>query len=354
MYSTKRATSQEVAARAGVSRTTVSFVLNGVVGMNISEATRVKVLAVAEELGYVPNAAARMLVSGQTQTIGLVVSQAEHLQVDAFIPQILYALSRYSQEAGYRVLLETVKDVGKPDAYSHLIKGHHIDGLIIINSRSDDAQLPELIRRNYPLVLMGFPDWTESSGRVHRVTTDGVGSAKLATQHLIGLGHRRIAHITFSPEIYFATQDRHKGYRLALEEAGLEYDQKLVVRGNYSAESGFVAMQQLLKARHKPTAVFVGNDTVAVGVMAAIHQAGLRIPEDMAVVGYDDIPTAAYLSPALTTIRLSALEHGQKSIAMLQKLIRGENVIEDNIKCGSELVIRASCGYKTRQADVGL
>jgi DNA-binding LacI/PurR family transcriptional regulator len=344
MYSAaKRATSQQVALRAGVSRTTVSFVLNGVVGMNISEATRVKVLSVAAELGYVPNAAAKMLVSGQTQTIGLVVSQAEHLQVDAFIPQILYALSSYSQEAGYRVLLETVRDVSKPDAYSHLVKGHHIDGLIVINSRSDDAQLPELIRRNYPLVLLGFPDWTQGSDNVYCVSTDGVGSAKIATKHLIDLGHRCIAHVTFSLENYFATQDRHQGYSLALEEAGLDYDEKLVARGNYSAESGFFAMQQILK--HKPTAVFVGNDTVAVGVIAAIHQAGLRIPQDIALVGYDDIPIAAYLSPALTTIRVSALEHGQKSIAMLQKLMRGEPVTEGKIQCSSELIIRDSCGF---------
>ncbi|NJK44667.1 MAG: substrate-binding domain-containing protein [Pleurocapsa sp. SU_196_0] len=171
-----------------------------------------------------------------------------------------------------------------------------------------------------------------------------MGSARIATKHLIDLGHNRIAHVTFSPENYFATQDRHRGYRLALEDAGLTYDENLVMLGNYSASSGFEAMQTLLGHRHVPTAVFVGNDTVAIGVMAAIHQAGLRIPEDIAVVGYDDIPIAAYLNPPLTTVRISALEQGQKSIAMLEQLMRGESVPDGKIECDSELIVRASCG----------
>ncbi len=345
MTHSKRVTSQQVAAHAGVSRTTVSFVLNGVLDMNISPATRDKVLKVAHDLGYVPNAAAKMLVSGQTRTIGLVVSSADHLQVDAFIPQVLYALSNYSQQAGYRVLLETVQDISKPDSYLQLVKGHHIDGLIVINSRSDDSQLPELVRRNYPVVLLGFPDWTEPSDNVHCVATDGTGSARIATKHLIDLGHTHIAHITFSNERYFATQDRHRGYRNALEDAGLKYDKSLVVLGNYSAESGFEAMQTLLRKKRKPSAVFVGNDTVAIGVIAAIHQAGMRIPEDIAVVGYDDIPTAPYLTPALTTVRVSALEHGQKAIAMLEQLMRGQSVSDKRVECSAELIVRASCGF---------
>ncbi len=340
----KRITSQQVATKAGVSRTTVSFVLNNVPNANIPESTRVKVLEAAEELGYVPNAAAKMLVSGETRTIGLVISHAEHLAVDAFIPQVLYSLSKHSQEAGYNLLLETVRDVSAPDAYMQLVRGHQIDGLVVVNTRSDDSQLPELVRKNFPVVIIGFPNWTAIADNVHYVATNAIESARLATKHLLDLGHQRIAHVTFSPENYFATQDRHQGYTIALEQAGIGYKKNLVAYGNYSAESGFVAMQTLLA--RKPSAVFVGNDTVAIGVMAAIQQAGKRIPEDIAIVGYDDIPTAPYLSPPLTTVRVSALEHGQKAIAMLEKLMQGETVLEKAIYCQTPVIIRDSCGAK--------
>ncbi len=336
----KRVTSQEVATKAGVSRTTVSFVLNNVANSHIPQSTRIKVLAAAEALGYVPNAAAKMLVSGQTRTIGVVISQAQHLAVDAFIPQLLYSLCQHSQKAGYKLLLETVQDVTAPDAYLQLVRGHHIDGLVVVNPRSDDSQLPTLIQKNFPVVLIGAAFEPE----LHNVATDAVLASSLATKHLISLGHGKIAHLTFSPEHYFATQKRLLGYRLALEQAQLPYQKNLVAIGNFSAESGFMAMQKLLKI--KPTAVFAGNDTVAMGAMAAIQQAGLHIPKDIAIVGYDDIPTAAYLSPALTTIRVSAVEHAQKAIQLLEQLMRGESISQKSISCQTKLIIRASCGAR--------
>ncbi len=339
-----RVTSQQVATKAGVSRTTVSFVLNDVADSNIPESTRNKVRLAASELGYVPNAAAKMLVSGKTQTIGLVIAHAQHLAVDAFIPQLLHTLSQHSKEAGYNLLLETVDDVSAPDAYWKLVRGHQIDGLLVINARSDDSQLPDLIRKKFPVVVLGFPKWKATGLDIHSVATDSINAAYTATKHLINLGYTRIAHIPFSPKEFFATQDRLKGYTLALKEAGLPFN--LVVHANYSAESGFFAMQQVLKK--KPDAVFAGNDTIAIGALAAIQAANLRIPEDIAVVGYDDIPTAAYLRPALTTIRVSAVEHGQKAISMLEKLMRGEAVTEKNISCQTELIIRDSCGAKIR------
>ncbi len=340
----KRVTSQQVAKRAGVSRTTVSFVLNDVVGANISQETRQRVLRAAEELGYVPNAAAQMLVSGETRTIGLVVSHAEHLQVDAFIPQLLYSLSRTSHALGYRVLLETVEDVSRPDAYDNLVQGQRIDGLIVLNTRSDDTQLPELIRRNYPVVLLGFPAWAELGERAGVVATDGRDAGQRATAHLIGLGHKRIAHITFSPEHYHATQDRHQGYREALEGAGLSYDPALVEHGNYSAASGYETMKRLLKRTPRATALFAGNDTVAMGAMAAILEHGLRIPEDIAVVGYDDIPTAPFMIPALTSICVSAVKQGELAVRMLSSLLQGQRPSRWQVTVETPLIIRQSCG----------
>jgi DNA-binding LacI/PurR family transcriptional regulator len=341
----KRVTSQQVAKLAGVSRTTVSFVLNGVQAANISQQTRDKVLEAADQLGYVPNAAAKMLVSGETRTIGLVVSHAEHIAVDAFIPQLLHSISKHSHAYGYRVLLETVEDVSQPDAYINLVQGQHIDGLVVINTRSDDSQLPALIRRRFPVVLLGFADWLEPFAESYSVGTDGVGSAQQMTEHLIALGHKKIAHITFSPEVYYATQDRHLGYRQALEKHGIGYNKKLVAYGDYSAASGFLAMQKIL-GRSRPSAVFAGNDTIALGAMSAIWQAGLRIPEDIAVVGYDDIPTASYMQPPLTTIHVPADDHGRLAIEMLNRLMRGQTPPNQRELCQTPLVVRQSCGTK--------
>ncbi len=340
----RRVTSQEVATRAGVSRTTVSFVLNNVTAANISTKTRNRVLKAAEELGYVPNAVAQMLASGQSRTIGLVISESEHFQVDAFIPQLLHGLTSTSHKLGYRVLLETVEDVSKPDAYMHLVTGQRIDGLIVLNTRSDDAQLPELIKRSFPMVLIGFPENTELQDHVHTIEASNLKAAHRATTHLIELGHQRIATITFAPNRNSATQGRRLGYKKALEDAGLHYDETLVIFGNYSAESGYKAMKKLLKHKHLPTALFAGNDTIAIGAMAAIFEHGLRVPEDIAVVGYDDIPTAPYLRPALTTIRTSAALHGERAVDMLSKLMRGEELKSQRMFLETPLVIRKSCG----------
>ncbi|MDX2005270.1 MAG: LacI family DNA-binding transcriptional regulator [Meiothermus sp.] len=348
MIAKRRVTSQQVAKRAGVSRTTVSFVLNDVPGASISEETRLRVFRAAEELGYVPNAAARSLVSGQSLAIGLVVSHAEHLQVDAFIPQVLYGLSHTAHQHGYRVLLETVADVSKPDAYTDLVRGQRIDGLIVLNTRSDDRQLPELIRRNFPVVLLGFREWPGLEAQTYSVETDGLGSAHTVTGHLIALSHRRIAHITFAPEEYAATHDRHLGYRRALEAAGIGYSKALVKYGNYSAASGYQAMHQLLQRKPYPTALFAGNDTIALGAMAAIREKGLRIPDDIAVVGYDDIPTAPYMAPPLTTVRVSAIEHGQIAVEMLSGLMQGNPPPQNHVRLETPLIVRESCGARRR------
>jgi LacI family transcriptional regulator len=343
----KRVTSQQVARLAGVSRTTVSFVLNDTPGMNISAETRQRVMNAAAQLGYVPNVAAKMLVSGETHTIGLVVAHAEHLKVDAFIPQLLYSLSQTSHALGYRVLLETVEDVSRPDAYDDLVRGGRIDGLIVVNTRSDDSQLPELIRHNFPVVLLGFPKWATLGERAGAVISEGQDAAKRATEHLIKLGHTRIAHITFSPETYHATHDRRLGFLEALENAGLPTDSRLVEYGNYSAESGFEAMKRLLRRKPRPTALFAGNDTIALGAMAAIHQHGLRIPEDIAVVGYDDIPTAPYMVPPLTTIRVFAPEQGRLAVEMLSSLLQEARPTELHKVIPTPLIVRRSCGAQS-------
>ena len=337
----RRATSSEVARLAGVSRSTVSFVLNQTPGIAIGQETRERVLAAAAELEYVPNALARGLVSGEAKTIGLVVSRAAHLRVDAFIPQMLYSLAKYSHAYGYRVLLETTDDASQPEAYLKLIRSRQIDGLIALNMRSDDRRVLSLLERSFPLVLLG-------STPKGQAEVDGVVSARKATRHLLQLGHRRVAHVAFAPEAYLATQDRLRGYRLALEEAGVPYDQALVRYADFSAESGYLAMQPLIAER--PTALFAGNDTVALGAMAAILERGLRIPDDIAVVGYDDIPTAAYFAPPLTTIRTDPVEQAKLAVELLIRRIQGAPSDPPELPADLPLIVRDSCGAKARKA----
>lgn len=338
----RHVTSSDVAQRAGVSRTTVSFVLNNVPGMNISEETRQRVLQAARELGYVPNAAARMLVSRQTRTIGLIVSHAHHIRVDAFIPQVLYSLNDVCRQHGFRLLIESVEDVGQRDAYTELVRSKQIDGLVVLNPRSDDPQLPRLMNEGYPLVLLG----DHPHPAAYFVQVDQVRSSYAATSHLIGLGHDRIAFINYAPTHYIAAAERLRGYQKALAAADITLDDRLVRVGNYSPGSGYEAMASLLALDPRPTALFAGNDTIAFGAIAAIHEARLRIPEDIAVVGYDDIPKARYAVPALSTMRSPALKQAQRCGEMLIKLIRGEAPAQRQVILEAELVVRRSCGAK--------
>lgn len=334
-----RPTSLEVAKQAGVSRTTVSFVLNDApLSETLSEETRTRVLTAAQELGHVPDAAARTLASGQTRTLGLVLPDSHHLEVDAFIPQLLYSLTEVSNDSGFRVIVEGLGD--SDNAYISLVAAKQIDGLVVLNPRLDDigSSLPDLIDSGFPVVFLG----SIGHGDEYQVTQRPLMEA--AVEHLIALGHERIAHITYVPVSFQGALDRLEVYRKTLNKAGLRVDDALVRYGNYSAESGFQAMQSLLRDRADFTALFAGNDTIALGAMAAIHQAGLRIPEDIVVVGYDDIPTAAYAVPPLTTVRTNPEEQGRRAAELLIQLVQDERPAERNVQIGdAELIIRASC-----------
>jgi LacI family transcriptional regulator len=333
-----RVTSQQVARHAGVSRTTVSFILNDVPGVKFPQETRDRVLQAAQALGYVPNEAARTLASGKTYTVGLVLGQTEHLRVDAFISQVIYGLNQVCNQQGFRLLIESADDIGQTATYQSLVHSKKMDGLVAINSHIDDQQLYELIDGGFPVVLVGSVRHPKEYSIVHK------NKSRQAVEHLISLGHQRIAHITLAPLSDHAVSfGRLQSYYRTLEKAGLRSDD-LVRYGNYSADSGFAAMKDLLREKPYPTAVFVGNDTVAIGVMAAIREKGLRIPNDIAVVGYDDIPIAAYTSPPLTTVRVPAVEPGRIAGEMVIALIQGIEPPERQVKLESELIVRESCG----------
>jgi LacI family transcriptional regulator len=327
---------------AGVSRTTVSFVLNNVPGVKISEETRQRVLKAARELNYYPTAAARSLASGKTHRIGLILGEGQkRLSADAFLPTFLQGITASVHRRGYLLVLQMEEDVPSHEAYVRLIREQQVDGLIISGPRSDDPVLFELEEDEFPLLLHGqLKDCS-----IPCVDVDNKAGAYQAVTHLIGLGHRRIGFISNAPLSYSGAQARHAGYRQALTEHDIPLEDGLMRAAAFLPDTGRSAMEELLALPELPTAVFAASDVVAIGVMAAIQAAGLRIPEDMAVVGFDDIFLAAHTQPPLTTVRVPAYGLGWTSAEVLVALIEGEEEVSA-VTLETELVIRDSCGAK--------
>lgn len=336
-------TSRDVAKQAGVSRTTVSFVLNDVAEANISQETRRRVLAVAEELGYVPHAAAQVLAGQRTRIIGLVFPRSyHHLPTHFFLLQILDGLLDVVHQNGLRLLIDSLGESGGKQTYLDLVRAKRIDGLIVLDPRSDNPGLHALAEEGFPLVLIG----DLAGARICSVDVDNRAAGGVAVKHLLSLGHRRIGCITNAPlSGYRVTEERLQGYRDALNAAAIAFDESLVRYGEYTPESGFSCMNSLLdEAVPRPTAVFVASDVVAFGAMAAIQQRNLRIPEDIALVGYDDVPLARYVNPPLTTIRLPAAEEGRRAGELLLDLILKRAESGRRVLLETELIIRASSG----------
>jgi len=334
----QRVTARDVARRAGVSATTVSFVLNNVEGMRISAETRQRVLGAVKELDYHPDSLARHMVSGQTHHIAYVIRQSpEQAFADAFMPEVLNGLARGAATQNYHVLFEPIgpKD---PRGFAWLIRERHVDGIVIAGPRTDDPDLLNLLDRGVPVVLQGQLPGVQ----VPFVDVDNQHGARTATQHLIELGHKRIGLITNAGLNYTATVARLAGYREALASAGFPFDEKLVRYGNFTPQSGEAAIADLLN--EKPTAVFVASDVVALGAMRRLQTLGLCIPNDVALVGFDDIPLARYLDPPLTTMRLPALGLGWGAAELITRLINQVPVLNPQVFLETKLIVRESCG----------
>jgi LacI family transcriptional regulator len=315
----------------------VSFVLNQRLDVKLPDETRRRVLDAAERLGYQPNASARRLAGGRSHVIALVMRQSpEQVASDAGLAETLRGLATAAQAGGFRVMVEPLALEGSPAGYAALLRAQHADGLVISGPRVDDPSPGVLARDGFPIVLQGaLPDQPCPS-----VDVDNVAGARRAVEHLLALGHRRIACITNAPLVYTAAQDRLTGYRDALAAAGLEADPDLVVEGDFDAASGHRAMAELL-ARTEFTAAFVASDVVALGAIGALREAGREIPDDVSIVGFDDIPLAAFFDPPLTTVRLPAFELGQAAgRALLDRI--AEREIAARTLLPTELVIRSS------------
>lgn len=336
-----RPTQRQVAEEAGVSRTTVSLVLNNVPDVRVSPETRQRILEAAHRLDYYPDEAARRLVSGKTRTIALVWHRGPDATYrDAILPGLLQGITRAGRRYGYHVLFRPIELDEPEDRYVELAQGRHTDGLILSGPRSDDPHLPRLHEDGFPLVLHGqLPD-----SSIPSVDIDNVRSAKTALNHLMAQGHRRIAMISNAALAYTSSRQRLDGYRQALEQADLAYDEQLVQYGNFDEESGQAAMEALLAIEERPTAVFIASDMVAMGALWTIRDQGLRVPEEVAVVGFDDITAARFITPALTTIHIPTFGLGWSAAELLIRIIEQDTPERTQVLLDTELVIRESCG----------
>jgi len=330
---TRRTRAADVAEAAGVSQTTVSLVLNGRSG-HVSEATRRKVLETAASLGYHLNAPARQLASGVTHTLGLVVRQSsDQIAGDPFLASMLRGLAAVARRAGYRVVVEPL---GPSDGtYGQLLRAQQVDALVVSGPRVEDEELVRLVDDGFPIVIHGSrPDL-----RAPSVDVDNEAGARLAVEHLLSMGHRRIACVIFDLS-YTAARERLAGYQAALLGAGIEPNPDLIAETSYRASDARDAAARLLR-QQEFSAVFAAADGTAAAVLGAVRATGRRIPDDISLVGFDDIPLAEFLDPPLTTIRVPAIEVGEAVGRALLDRLAGDLEPRRTI-LPVELVVRSS------------
>lgn len=225
--------------------------------------------------------------------------------------------------------------------FAELIHERHADGLLVSGPLREETELLQIHAEGAPVVLLGHMPGQD----IPSVDIDNFTGAATATQHLLHLGHRRIGLITNADPAYSASADRLSGYRQSLEDAGVKYEPELVAYGNFTPRSGYQAMEELLALPEPPTAVFIASDTVALGGLQAARQSGRRVPDDLAIVGFDDIPLAGFVEPPLTTIHLPANGLGRGAAEMLIRIINGEKPIRDpHMLLETQLIVRKSSG----------
>jgi LacI family transcriptional regulator len=334
-------TLEEIGKLAGVSRSTVSRVVNG--SANVSEVVRERVGQVIHQTGYHPHAAARSLVTHRTRVIGVVIPEAlTKLFTDPFFPLLLRGVTETCNSHDYHLMLSLFSGPdGQFDMHRRVIRSGYLDGVIMASTRLDDPLVARLLQDKVALVMVGrHPD-----ERVNYVDTDNLGAARMATEHLIRLGHKKIATLT-GPLNMLQAQDRVAGFRQAMDAHRYSLPESLVVEGDFTEGSGYEGMTRLLAVR--PSAVFAASDAMAVGALKAIRHAGLRVPDDIALVGFDDVPIAEAIEPALTTVRQPIERLGSMATELLLTLIEAgsseEPRLVQRIVLPAELIVRQSCG----------
>ncbi|MCA9836936.1 MAG: LacI family DNA-binding transcriptional regulator [Trueperaceae bacterium] len=329
----KNITIFDVAQASGVSYSTVSRVLNGFTF--VKESTRLKVLEAAEELGYVANMQARSLAGGKSKVIGLLVPQLDN----GYINEICRGIDQALVKVGYDLMLYTTHhEKDKEAKYVKAITNGLTDGLLLLVPLVPAAYIAMLREQNYPYVLI---DQGDNAGESYIVDSTNWQGAYDATKHLLELGHSRIAFVSGIPELS-SSRDRLEGFKAALQEYDVPFDSSLIAEGFFEAELAIEATTYLLSLNPRPSAIFASNDLSALGAMEAVRQAKLRIPEDISIIGFDDIPQASITYPKLTTIRQPLEQMGRVAVKLLLEQIEKPDLKPRRVTLATQLVVRDS------------
>ena len=334
-----RVSIKDIAKAAGVSHSTVSRALSD--SPLIKAETKARIQQLAQEMGYSPDAIARSLVTQRTHTVGVVVTTI----TDPFVAEVVQGIEDTAQQNDYSVILAS--SASKPErelAAVEMLRAKRVDSLIVTSSRVGALYLEHLERFGVPVVLVN--NHNRQSGRyTFSVSVDNQHGGHLATAHLIQRGHRHIGYVS-GPADHSDDAERLAGYRQALDESGITFDPALVVHGNGRLDGGEQALRTLAGLAELPTAVFCYNDMTAIGLISAARQAGLSVPDDLAVVGFDDIPLAAHIYPSLTTVAQPQRDMGRKAMNMALALMTADDSATpfSDIVVKGKLIIRTSSG----------
>lgn len=326
---------RDVAVAAGVSPTTASLILNGKTD-NFAAATIERVRETALSLGYRPNGLARSLRRQRTHTIGVVSDQ---IATTPFAGAMIRGAQEAAWEAGHLLMLiDTDDDLEAEGAAIEALLERRVEGLIYARMKHTIVEVPPTLRE-VPATLL---DARTELADLPSVVPDDFGGARKAMDHLLSVGHRRIGFVQTTDDVP-AAEERFSGYRLALEEAGQPFDPELVVEDPHEGAQPVTALEDLLRSRHRPTALFAFNDRTAFGIYNTARRVGLAIPDDLSVVGFDNLEgVAGWLDPGLTTVQLPHYEMGRWAVEHLERLIGGERMAPEQFRMPCRLVRRAS------------
>jgi DNA-binding LacI/PurR family transcriptional regulator len=332
-----RPTLEEVAVRAGVGRGTVSRVING--SPRVSDRAKSAVEAAIAELGYVPNRAARALAGNRTDAIALVIPEPEtRLFAEPYFSDIIRGIGAELADTDMQLLLTLIRTPKERARFGQYLAAHRVDGVLLVSVHEDDP-LPDLLEQlEMPAVLNGRRSDLES---VSYVDADNVGGARAAAAHLLARGRRQVATITGPPDMYVA-RCRLDGYRKAVEESGAGVDEALVAHGDFTEEGGRRAMRELLARRPDIDGVFAASDLMAAGARAVLRESGRRVPQDVALVGFEDSAIARHMDPALTSVRQPTEEMGRTMARVLLEEIAERASVRRHVVLATELVQRDS------------
>jgi LacI family transcriptional regulator len=327
-------TIKDIAKEANVSVTTVSRVLNG--KPDVSEETKNKIQRIIRIMGYQPNGIARGLVLQKTYTIGLIIPDISN----PFFPEVARGIEDKAKETGYSVIFCNTDNHSEWERDSiNLLKSKQVDGIILSLSMANSGILKQLEKEGFPVVQI---DRLVSDSNYPAVIVDNVLSAFNAVNYLIKQGHTRIAHLTGALSTRTG-QDRLEGYKKALLENGIGFNEKWILEGDYSKEAGYLQAKCLLKQADRPTALFAANDLMAIGAYEAIYDQGLSIPDEISIVGHDDIDIASLVRPGLTTMRQPKYKIGQRAAQILINMVEKSEILTGKkVILQTELVERNS------------